>query len=190
MAASDNVISNLRYINQGDVSRNRPTSEAVFNKLAGTMNALIDGGYHDQGWAFNGYFDNNSFDDGVGGIRRMTRDVAIQEYYMSIRDTGSGGSNIFNVAVYNDLDAFVGNLFGSGANRILISGSNGTNVIAGKTIDSGGDVDFDNNAGGHTIQYGTLNITTLLKGYYLIPFIESNGTSARNLYFNLKLGAI
>lgn len=187
MAASDFVVSARQKLRQGDVAQNRANSEAVQSKISGNINYILDRAFYREAWAYNGYFESNGFDDGVGGIRYIKNDSDISDYYLSIRDSGSAGNNIFNVKVYDQNGAFVNNLFGSAGNRILVSGSNGTDVVIGKKDIDGTPVNFAINDSGHTIQYGTLNLTTLLAGYVLVPFIESNGTSARNLYFDLRL---
>lgn len=107
-------------------------------------------------------------------------------YEMSIVDTGSSGSNTFNFAVYDDAGDFVSNLFGGTTNRILVSGSNGTDVFIGRDV--AGSTTFKLNDAGHTVQFGNLNLTTLLAGYYIVPFVENFATSARSLNFKLRLG--
>lgn len=185
MASTDNIVSARQKIKIGDVETNRSNSESVNSKVGGSMNYLLDSLFFQEGFAFNGYFNANDFDDGVSGIRRISNDSDISEYYMSIRDTGSSGNNIFNVAVYDSAGSFVSNLFGAGANRLLVSGSAGTSVVVGRDVENA--TTFSTNAGAHTVQFGTLSLTTLLAGYILVPFVEDNGVSARNLYFNLKL---
>jgi hypothetical protein len=103
----------------------------------------------------------------------------------SIGDSGSSGSNTINFDIYDDGGNYVNTLFGSGANRCLISGANGSNVIVGQNL-----IDLSTraiNTAGHTIQYGVLNLTTIPAGYYLVPYVESFSISARSIRMNIRL---
>jgi len=185
MASTDFIAAARQKIRVGDVEANRPSSEAVNNKISGSMNYLLDRVFFQEGFAVNGFFNNNSFDDGVSGVRRIANAADISEYYMSVRKSGVSGQTTFNVNVYDNTGAFVNTLFGSGANRILISGNSGANVLVGRDVENAST--FSTNTGGHTIQFGTLNLTTLLAGYVLEPFVEEGAPSGLNLYFNMKL---
>jgi len=183
MAATDFVVSAKTKIREGDVGNNRPNSEAVNSKISGSVNALIDSSFYTIDTQFNGYFSSSSlFSDGPYRIEKISD---IKYYQLSVIDSGSSGNNIFNCAIYDDTGAFVSNLFGSGANRLLISGSNGTRVLLGRNVAES--TTFNTNTAGHTIQYGTLALTTLQAGYILVPFVEGFATSARSIRFTMRL---
>ena len=191
MAAGDFVTSARQKIRQGDVAQGRANSEAVQQKISGNINFILDRAFYEEKFVMNGFFTAGNFDDGVGGIRRIMNDVEISSYYMSVFYTGNGGSNIFNCAIYDSAGAFVNNLFGSGANRIIIGGQNKNRVVLGRdAIDTVSPTTFETNTTGVTIQYGNLNVTTLLAGWILVPFVEGNGVNARNLVFNMRLKEI
>lgn len=183
MAATDYIISAKSKIREGDVGVNRPNSEAVGGKEGGSINALIDSSFYPVDINFDGYFSNSKlFKQGPIRIENIS-DIIF--YQLSLVDTGSSGSNVINFAIYDSAGAFVNNLFGAGANRCLIGGANGSNVLLGRNVDKA--TTFNTNTGGHTIQYGNLNVTTLQAGWILIPFVESFSTSARSIRFNLRL---
>lgn len=188
MASTDFITASPRKIRIGDTEANRPNSESINNKIGGSINFLIDRQAKDEDFVIPGYFNANDYDDGAAGIRYIERDADIDLYYMAIRDTGSSGTNSFNIAVYDNTGAFVNNLFGSGGNALQISGNNGQNVLAGRkdlTTVTPGNILI--NTAGHTIQQGNLQLTTLLAGYVLVPFIVSNGKTAINMQFKLRL---
>lgn len=187
MAKTDLVTAARQEIYVGSVDENSPNSESINAILSGNINYILDRLFFDVEFAFNGFFNANAFDNGVGGIKRIERDAKIDSYYLSLRGSGSGGTNNVNVAVYNAAGGFINNLFGTGANALSISGSNGTNVVAGKEGILSTPANFQTNNGGHTIQYGTLNITSLLAGYILVPFIVDSGTNALTANLSLRI---
>ena len=195
MASGDFITAANRKIRIGDVESNRPNSASVNEKIGGSLNFTLDRLFYDLKFSIGGYFRPNAYDDGSAGIEIIERDCTIDRYYMSIRSTGSSGTNSFNVAVYDSAGAFVNNLFGSGGNALSVTGSNGTNVIVGKTnIESGSPSNILVNTAGHTAFSGTLNlgttVTPLLAGYVLVPYIVSNGVSALNLNFSTRIKEI
>lgn len=190
MASTDLVQAANRPIYIGDVESNRPNSESINQKLAGGLNFALERLFFDEDFTVGGYFNDNprNFDLGSSGIRYIHNDCNISSYQMAIRSTGSSGTSAFNIAVYDNVGAFVNNLFGTGGNALSISGSNGTNVLAGKVaVDTLTPSNVLINNAGHTIFPGTLNLLTLLSGYVLVPFIASSAVSAYNLHFKLRL---
>lgn len=185
MAASDFIISAKVKLREGDVGNARPNSEAVNSKLGGSINALIDSNFFDETFVYSGYFNANNFDDGYAGITRIHTDSDIIQYFMGIYYTGSSGTNELNVKIYDDTGAFVGDLFGSGASGMRISGSNKNRVLIGRDVENASV--FNSNIAGSTIQYGDLNYTTLLAGWVLVPIVVSNGVDALNATFKLRL---
>lgn len=183
MAAGDFVISAKTKMREGDVGVNRPNSEAVNQKISGSINGLIDSSFYEIDEQRNGYFSNSQLFRGAPIRIEKISDIIF--YQLSLVDTGSSGSNVFNFAIYDDAGAFVNNLFGTGSNRCLLSGNNGSNVLIGRNIDAS--TTFATNTAGHTIQYGNLNLTTLQAGYILVPFVESFSRSARSIRFRMKL---
>jgi len=187
MASTDLVQPANRPIYIGDVESNRPNSESINQKLAGNVNFVLERLYLDMKFPFTGYFRANRYDDGSPGIEIIEKDCVISRYFVSMHKSGSGGTNSFNVAVYDATGAFVNNLFGSGGNALAVSSSNGTNVVVGKNgVDTATPSNVLVNTAGHTFFTGTLNITTLLAGYVLVPFIVSSGDDALNGNFSLR----
>jgi len=184
MALNDEVPASKAKILLGDVTQGRAVSEALMAKIGGVLNAINDAAYNDMSFKMNGYVANmtNNSDNGWDGIRRITADVNISEYYMSLAKTGSSSSCSINIAVYDETGAFVNNLFSS---AISISGNNGDRVLIGRDVEAV--TTFAVNNAGHSINYGTLNLTTLLKGYILQSNIGGGKNGAKNLNFNLKL---
>tara|TARA_R110000850_G_scaffold19160_3_gene58485 strand:+ start:271 stop:840 length:570 start_codon:yes stop_codon:yes gene_type:complete len=186
MAASDPILPVRRTFFEGDVAYRRAVSEGLLRKFAESSNYIVDKLYLQEKFAINGFFNANSFDNGVGGSIYIENDSDIEQYYLSIANTGSSGTSSFNCRVYDATGVYVSDLFTS--STLTISGDNGTTVIVGKKDLTTTPTTFDNGrAGGHTISNGTLNITTLLAGYTVEPFIETNGVAAFNLMFNMKL---
>jgi len=187
MASTDLVQAANRPIYIGDVESNRPNSESINQKMAGNVNFVLERLYMDIKFLFSGYILPNNYDDGIGGIEIIERDCKISRYFMALNRSGSAGTSSFNVAVYDSAGAFVNNLFGSGGNALSMSGSNGTNVVIGKNgVDTVTPSNILVNTAGHSVFTGNLNITTLLSGYVLVPFIVSAGTDALNLNFALR----
>lgn len=189
MALSDFVTSAIEKIRNGDILNNRPNSEALMALMSANINFLIDKGFYDEDFTMNGYFNANDFDNGVGGIKQVRFDSEVLEYQFSMRNNGSSGNNIFNVEIRDDDGSLIGNLFGSGGDRLLMPANNRTNVLIGKDVKNG-NIPIAANIGTATPQYGGLNYTTLQKGWLLIPFIEANGVKALHANFKLRLRGI
>ncbi len=185
---SDLVISAVNKFRNGEVANNRPNSEALQTKVASNINFLIDKTFYDEQFAINGFFNANSFDNGVGGASRILFDSEIMSYQLYTRFNGSSGSNILNAEVRDEDGLLIGNLFGSGGDSLLLPGNNRTNVIIGKDVVSG--TNFANNIGTASPQYGDLNFTTLLSGWMIIPFVESNGNGAYNASLKLRMRGV
>lgn len=192
MASSDFITPANRKVRIGDVEANRPNSSSVNETIGGSLNFVLDRLFYDFKFNFPGFYSSNNFDEGYSGIELIENDCTIDRYYMAIRKTGSSGTNSFNVAVYDVLGAFVGNLFGNGSSALSVSGSNGTNVVVGKkNINSGSPVNILVNTAGHTVFNGSLTLgtttTPLLAGYVLIPYVISNGIASYNLNFSTRI---
>jgi hypothetical protein len=184
MSAPDFVISSKSKMRNGDVGNNRANSEAVQTKYSANINSLIDSSFFPIDVSWDGYFStDNLFTKAPIRIEKLS-DVIW--YQLSIFKSGSGsGNNGVNFAVYDDSGAFVGNLFGGGANRISISSDSGTNVLVGRNVDTA--TNFNTNAAGHTVQSGVLAISTLQPGYMLVPFVEQFSTNARSMRFRMHI---
>ena len=183
MAASDFVISSKNKMREGDLGANRPNSEAVNGKIGAAVNGLIDSSFFELDVNIPGYIGNSSLFRSAP--LRVPKICDITFYQMSLIYTGTSGITTFNVAIYDDTGAFVNNLFGTGVERLLISGNAGTNVLVGSDVVNL--TNFNVNTTGHTIQYGTLNLTTLQAGYMLVPFVENFANSARSIRFNMRI---
>lgn len=184
MANSDFVTSSKQKIRIGEVNANTPNSSAINRKLSGTMNALIDSSFYQLDVYHNGYF-SAAADYFTYAPYRIEAASTIAYYSFSLDSSGSSGDTTFNVAIYDDTGTFVNNLFGATTDRLLISGSSGSRVVIGRDITNS--ETFDTNAGGHTIQYGGVNLTSLSAGYILVPFVEEFATNARSFRFNMRI---
>lgn len=188
MASTDLVTPSKRLIYIGDVESNRPNSESINQKLAGGLNFALERLFFDENFVIGGYFNPNDFDDGSAGIRYIENNCEVSAYQLALHKSGVTGTSAFNIAVYDQTGAFVNNLFGTGGNALSISSGGGTNVVVGKKgVDTVTPSNVLINTGGHTIFTGNLNLTTLLAGYMLVPFVVSNASKALNLNFKLRL---
>ena len=185
MAISPFITPSSQQIRIKDVQAGKANSEAVNRKLGSSINYLIQRTFNEIQIRHDGYFSNSDLYQSAP--IRIPNIADVIYYSMSVVDSGNGGLdlNAFNVAVYDASGLFVNNLFGSGANQLTISGDNGTNVIVGRDVLNS--TVFDVNTTGHTFQYGTLNLTTLQAGYFLVPFVESFANSARSINFTLRI---
>lgn len=191
MASTDEIQPVIKPMLIGDVESNRPNSEAVNSKIGGNINALLRNAFFDIKFNFSGYISNNAFDMGVGGIEVIENNCEITRYFLSLHRTGSSGTTDLNVAIYDSAGSFVTNLFGSGANALSVTGSNGINTVIGKNgVDTATPTNILTNTAGHTVFTGTPNITTLLAGYVLIPFVNSGAVDALNANLSLRLKAV
>lgn len=189
MASTDLVTAARRDIYVGDIEENRPNSENVNRKLAGNINFILERMVLQEKFVFSGFYNSDSvYNDGVAGIMRVEKDAKISEYHMAIRYVGAGGSNNFNCRIYDNVGAYVGNLFSTPP---TISGSGGSRVLVGKEkIDTVSPVNFQVNTSGHSINHGVLSFTTLLAGWMLVPYVSANGSSAYNGVLTLKMKEI
>jgi len=192
MASTDLVTPSRQQIFIGNVEANRPNSEAINQKLAGNINYILDRLVIDEDFTIGGYFNANSFDDGSAGIRYVEKQSVVSMYSLALRNSGVSGTSNFNIAIYDSAGGFINNLFGSGGNALSISGSNGTNVMAGKKdVDTVSPANIAINNGGHTLFYGNLNLgtnaTPIPAGSILVPFIVSNASKALNLHFKMRM---
>lgn len=177
------------FIQVEEVDFESGVSEGTFSRMGAAVNYLMERTFYKEAFTYDGYFNPISIVQGLGGIRYVERDCNILSYYMSIKNTGSAGENSFNVGIYNPDGAFVTNLFGATTGRLLVSGDNVDDVIVGKQDLETTPANIDiNTTGITTVQYGTLNVTQLTAGQFLMPFIENNGDNAINLHFAMRLG--
>jgi hypothetical protein len=104
---------------------------------------------------------------------------------MSIGKTIDSGNNCLNFRVYDENGAFINNLFGSGANRILFNAANKNRIIVGYDLDR--DEPIAVNLTGSTFQYGNLQLTTLNAGWSLVPFIENSTMDSQDKRIEVRL---
>lgn len=183
MSASNFILSAKRKIRQGDVAFNRINSENVQTKIGGSINGLIDSLFYTIDYSIHGYIHfNNNFRQAPYRIHK-TSDIIY--YQFSIFELGFSGVTVVNAVVRDENGAIVGNLFGTGSNRLLISNGTSVDVQIGRdlTVPS----NFSINASSVVFQYGVLNYTTLQAGWSLSPFIENSALNARGMRFVLRL---
>jgi hypothetical protein len=166
-----------------DIAYKRALSEALLRKFGASANYIQERIFNEIVFEQHGYFSSSKL--GTGAPILIERTADITSYHLGILDTGGAGSTAVNFKVYDASGTFLSNLFGSGVNRVLISGSNGSNVLVGRDVE--GETTNAVNTSGHTIQYGTLNYTQLTQGQLLVPFVESFARSARSFRFSLKM---
>lgn len=185
MAVSPFITPSSQKIRIKDVQSGKANSESVNRKLGSSINYLIDRTFNEIQIRHDGYFASN--DLFRSAPIRIPNISDITYYSFSLIDSGNGSLdlNAFNIAIYDAAGAFVNNLFGSGANQLTISGDNGENVVVGRDVTNA--TTFDINTAGHTFQYGTLNVSTIQAGYFLVPFVESHADNARSMNFTLRI---
>lgn len=183
--AADTPISPARVtLYNKDTAGNRSNSSAIMTKFGSGMNYIMDRIFYTERFTFGGYFRANYIEGGEG-LMYVKNDTKIDTYICHISNTGTSGTNEINFNIYDNTGSFVGTLFGTGAQAFRITGVNRTNVAIGRKVADA--VNITENITGVTYQVGTLNFTTLLAGWKLIPDIITNGTDALNLKFNFIL---
>lgn len=183
MAASNFVLSAKRKMRQGDVAYNRINSENVQNKISASINGLIDSSFYTLDFTLDGYFAaNNIF---RAGAYRIHKAVDISYYQLGLFEAGNSGSSGVNCVVRDDTGAVLGNLFGAGANRLLINAGAGNDIQIGRDITAG--TAFNINTASVTFQQGVLNYTALQAGWSLSPFVELAANRARGMRFVIRL---
>ena len=185
MAVSPFVTSARQKLRVADVQNDRPNSENINAKLAGSVNSLIDSTFERIQVEWDSYFSDYDEYFRLAPIY-IWKDSDIFRYSFSLLANGANNDNVINFKIIDSAGNFVNNLFGSGANRLLIG-----NNIAGSEMTIARDLEnsITNtvNLTGITFQEGTLNVSTLLAGYCLIPFVESYGDNARSARFILDI---
>ena len=188
MAASDFITSSRQKLRVGDTAYKRPNSEAVMSKMGGSINYILDRVFYDLDFNFRGTINNrDSFFEGEEGIQYIQNDADITAYWCAMAYIGDSGTNAFNFKIYDNTGAFVGNLFGAGANQFTIGGNNASRVIVGKLDVDDVPSNLNINTGGVTHQEGVLNYTTLLAGWFLVPDVENYADEARHANFKIRL---
>lgn len=185
MAASDIVTAAKQVFFNGDIAYRRAVSESILTKVASAINYITTRIYLNEKVFIGGFFNANSFDNGSGGIIRIRRQSVIDEYSLYFTFVGSSGTNAINFNIFDSSGTLINTLFDTGT--LSVSGSGGQNVIIGREEIQATPNTFEANTTGHTVTFGTLNETQLEAGWYLVPFVESNGSSAYNMTFNLKI---
>jgi len=183
MSNSSFVTSAKVKIRQGDVNADKPNSSAVNRKLSASINGLIDSAFYKVEANWSGYAVANSFADQAPIF--IYRQCSIIGYYMSIGKTIAAGNNCLNFRVYDENGAFINNLFGSGANRLLFNAANKNRIIVGYDLDR--DEPISVNLTGSTFQYGNLQLTTLNAGWSLVPFIENSTIDSQDKRIEVRL---
>jgi len=183
MANSDFVTSAKTKIRIGDVNADKPNSSAVNRKISGSINALIDASFYTVEGYWPGYSISNEFSNQAPIY--INKQCKVVQYTFSLKDTGEAVDNILNFNVYDNTGAFVNSLFGTGANSVLINGTNIGSVTVGRDLDVATTIAI--NTASVTFQYGTLNLTTLNAGYFLVPLIASSATNSRDKRLTVRL---
>lgn len=185
MADSDYVVSSKSKIREGSVSFNRPNSEAINQQIAANINSLIDSDFYVLSHSHKGYFASNNLFYSAPIYIKTDSDIIYYSWGLASTGSGTLDENVINAWIYDDTGALVNTLFGSTTSRCLISGDSGSRVIVGRDVENS--TTFEVNEAGHTIQYGDLNLTTLLAGYSVQFFVESHADNAKSFDFQLRL---
>jgi hypothetical protein len=188
MAISPFITSALQKLRIKDVQRNRPNSEAVNSKIGASVNALIDAQYYEQKWEWDGFnFDNFLYRKGAF---RMDRQLELIYYYLYVEDTGANSPISINFERYNSSGALIGNLFGTGANRVLVQGNNVARAYVGRDLVAGST--FGITSGLSSFQYGNnqLSSNTFNAGEMLVPYIQDTADNSRNISFVMRFRPI
>jgi hypothetical protein len=184
MAISPFITSALQKLRIKDVQRNRPNSEAVNSKIGASVNALIDAQYYEQKWEWDGYF-SDSFLFRKGAFR-MDRQLELIYYGLFVEDTGANSPISINFERYDSSGALIGNLFGTGGNRVLVQGSNVARAYVGRDLVAGST--FGITSGLSSFQYGNnqLSSNTFSAGETLIPYVQDFAENARSVSFIMR----
>lgn len=184
MAISPFITSALQKLRIKDVQRNRPNSENVNAKIGSTVNALIDAQYYEQKWEWDGYLGANFLYR--KGAFRMDRQLELIYYYLFVEDTGDNLPISINFERYSSSGAFLGNLFGTGANRVLIQGSSNARVYVGRDLLASST--FGITTGLSAFQFGNNQLSSNLftAGEILIPYIQNASENSRSASFVMR----
>jgi hypothetical protein len=183
MAELDGVRSPIL---EEDVAANRPNSEAIGRKIGQNINAILED-TPPIVFTGDGFFRSTQISNAIDGPVRVDREVSILSYKLSIDELALDTPDIVgvNVGVYDEDDLFIGNLFGTTTDRLLIDSSvNLSGVVIGRVV--GGSNINDNTTGANSVQLGNLAITQLLPGYKLRCFIENASGNSKNFRFEIK----
>ena len=136
---------------------------------------------HQDQW--NGYLTTENV--GYAATFRVPNDVEISYYEFNVYDVGTAGSTQIQYLVYDNVGAFVGNLF---TTRPSIGAGAQFNTVIGRDVE--GATTFNTNTTSITFNVGVLSITTLLAGYVLRPVINNFATASKGARFLMRLKEI
>lgn len=179
MADSDQVISSKRKILEGEVSANKPNSEAVNQVIAGNINSFIDADYKVIEYVADGYFSTAAIFISSPIYIPVITDIV--RYELSVVDSGSSGTCSVNFSVYDETYTYINELF-STVDVPRITAAGGLCLI-GKDVLTNTDYKVESNA--HSTDTGSLNITTIQGGYIIVGRVNGFSTSARSIRLKL-----
>jgi CRISPR/Cas system-associated exonuclease Cas4 (RecB family) len=81
MASSDFIVSAKVKMREGDVGNNRPNSEAVNQKLSGSINGLIDSSFYEVEYEQKGYVTSSLLSRGAPIVIEKQSDVVSYNFF-------------------------------------------------------------------------------------------------------------
>ena len=182
------LIGSPQTIYQEDVDFNSTNAESVMTKIAKSSLYAQDVSEITANFEYAGYFRNAVITTGATRFV-VTRRSRIKRYVLSIGSTGASVANALNIKIYDSAGNFVNDLFSSSVEPSILTPSNVNNAYVGYDLEFLSNIE-STNLGGATLDYGTVNLTTLEEGYQLIGEIISNASSAINASFLLTMQRI
>jgi hypothetical protein len=172
------LIGSKQIIFQEDVDFNSTNSEAIMTKLSKAALFSQDVTEVNLNFEYAGFFKNATIANGATRFV-VTKRSEIKRYVLSLGSTGASGINALNIKVYDSAGNFVNDLFSASAEPSILSPSNVNNSYVGYNVDAASNIE-SSNLGAATVNYGTLNLTTLEEGYQLVGEVVSNASAALN----------
>jgi len=179
------LVGSKQIIYQEDVDFSSTNSESIMTKVSKA--ALYAQGVTEYvvPFVYSGYFRSNSITTGAERFV-VTKRSTINRYVLSLGSTGSSVANAINIKVYDEDGTFVNDLFSSTFEPSILTASNINNSYIGYDILDSSNI-LSTNISAETLNYGTINLTTLEEGYQLVGEIISNSSNAINANFTLTL---
>ena len=179
------LVGSKQVIFQEDVDFSSTNSEAIMTKLSKAALFSQDVTEVNLNFEYAGFFKNATVANGATRFV-VTKRSEIKRYVLSLGSTGASGINALNIKVYDSAGNFVNDLFSTSAEPSILSPSNVNNSYVGYNVDTASNIE-SSNLGTATVNYGTLNLTTLEEGYQLVGEVVSNASAALNAVLILTI---
>jgi hypothetical protein len=179
------LVGSKQTIYDLDVDFNSTNSEAINTKIAKAALFSQDVTEYPVSFNYAGYF--TATVDSLGAERFIvTKRSTINRYILSIGSTGASTANALNVKVYDEDGNFVNDLFTSTFEPSILTASNIDNAYIGRDEVANTNLN-STNVSAETLNYGTINLTTLEEGYQLIGEVITRGSGGKHADLTLIL---